>query len=62
MGLDWEFHFFALRMAQCKWIVAILRLIQRKFFHVTLSEVEIHEHMYSKFDKLDSEGAARHPL
>jgi hypothetical protein len=62
LGLDWEFHSFASRMAQRKWIVAFYRqMIQRKFVNVPLSEVEIPEHMYRKFDELDSKGDARHP-
>ena len=62
LGLDWEFHSFASRMAQRKWIVAFYRqMIQRKFVNVPLSEVEIPEHMYRKFDELDSKGAALHP-
>jgi hypothetical protein len=62
LGLDWEFHSFASRMAQRKWIVAFLRqMIQRKFVHVPLSDVEIPEHMYRKFADLDAKGAARHP-
>ena len=62
LGLDWEFHSFASRMSQRKWIVAFLRqMIQTKFVNVPLSEVEIPERMYRTFDELDSKGDARHP-
>ena len=62
LGLDLEFHSFALRMTQHTSIVASLRqMLERKFIHISLSEMEIPEHMYRNFDVLDSKGHARHP-
>jgi hypothetical protein len=62
LGLDLEFHSFVLRMTQHTSIVASLRqMLERKFIHISLSEIEIPEHMYRNFDVLDSKGHARHP-
>jgi hypothetical protein len=62
LGLDWEFHSFALRMAQRRWAARSLRqMIESKFVHVPLSALEIPEPMYKwTFGNLDSKGASRH--